>query len=73
MEIPNTLMCEGRQIYVIVEGRRPLCWVCGAAGHLSRAWPGKTLELQPQPKNKNNSTDRHQQKVSKKQESGWKW
>lgn len=41
IEIPNTLMCEGRLIYVVVEGRRLLCWAYGAAIHLSKACPGK--------------------------------
>lgn len=47
-EIPNTLMCGGHTIYVVVEGHLPICWACGAAGHLPKACPGKRAEPQPQ-------------------------
>lgn len=48
-KIPNVSMCEGRPIYMVVEGRRPLCWACGTAGYLSKAYPGKTPEPQLKP------------------------
>lgn len=45
--IPNVLMYEGRPIYVAVEGRRTLCWICGSAGYMSKMCPGKRPEPQP--------------------------
>lgn len=38
MDIPN----------VVVEGCHPLCWSCGAVGHLSKSCPGKRPTPQPQ-------------------------
>lgn len=34
MDIPDILSCRGRNILVIVEGRRPHCWFFGVVGHL---------------------------------------
>lgn len=45
------LICEGRHIYVVLEGRRPLCWSCRAAGQLSKVFHGKKPEAQSQPQN----------------------
>ena len=40
--IPNTLDIGGRKtIPVIVMGRKPVCWVCGVAGHISATCQGK--------------------------------
>lgn len=36
-EIPNVLMYEEKMMSVLVEGRRPYCWLCGALGHMSKA------------------------------------
>lgn len=58
MEIPNILICEGRPIYVVVDRHRPLCWACGAAGHLLKACPGMRPESQPQPTTSKGSIDR---------------
>lgn len=41
IDIPNVLTCGGRNIYVVVKGRRPHCWSCGATGHLAKLCPGK--------------------------------
>ena len=40
--IPNTLDIGGRmKVPVIVMGRKPVCWVCGVAGHISATCQGK--------------------------------
>lgn len=39
MAISDILLCRGRNILVIAEGRSPYCWSCGAARHLSKAYP----------------------------------
>lgn len=31
---PNILTCQGCNILIIVEGRRPYCWYCGDVGHI---------------------------------------
>lgn len=36
MEIPNVLICRGRNILVIVDGRRPHYWSYGVAEHLTK-------------------------------------
>lgn len=41
MEIPNVLICGGCSIYVVVEGRHPLCWYYSTAGQLSKSYPRK--------------------------------
>lgn len=33
-------MCRDRKI-VVVEDRRPHCWLCGTAGHLPKMSPGR--------------------------------
>lgn len=43
-DIPNILTCRFKKILVVVEGRRPCCWACGAVGHMAKAWPGKKVE-----------------------------
>lgn len=45
-DIMNIRICGGWPIYVGVEGRRPVCWICGEAGHLSKACPVKRQEDQ---------------------------
>lgn len=44
--IPNIITCRDRSIYVVVEGRRPFCWVCSKPGHLAKSCPGKKPVLQ---------------------------
>lgn len=39
LDISNILSCWGRNMLVTVEDRRPHCWSCGAAGHLSKDLP----------------------------------
>lgn len=38
-EIPDILVCRGKRIFVVVEGRRPHCWLCGTVGHLAKMCP----------------------------------
>ena len=40
--IPETLISGGRQMIVMVEGRRPRCWSCKQIGHISKFCPEKT-------------------------------
>lgn len=51
VETPDKLMCGGRPICVIVEGRRQLCWACGATAHLCNVYLGTNPELHPQSQN----------------------
>ena len=37
--IPETLVCGDRQMLVMVEGRRPRCWVCKQIGHITKFCP----------------------------------
>lgn len=48
VEIPNLLMCREKRMLVVVEGRHPFCWTCGASGHMSTACPRKKVAAQPQ-------------------------
>lgn len=32
---------------VVVEGRRPYCWACGASGHMYKACPGRKTVPRP--------------------------
>ena len=45
--VPNWLDVEGRRLPVIVSGRKPACWHCGAIGHLSAVCPGKKAPKKP--------------------------
>lgn len=49
VEIPNVLMCRERRMLVVVEGRKPYCWLCGASGHMSKACPAKKPQPPPYP------------------------
>lgn len=62
MEIPNILICEGRLIYAVVEGRQPLCWAFGVVRHLTKASPGQN----PEPQSKRNVRSDRQQHRQKK-------
>lgn len=44
-EVPNVITCCGRNIYIVVEGRRPNC---GDAGHLAKLYPCKNPTPEPQ-------------------------
>lgn len=44
MEMPDILTCGRRYIYMVVEGRSPLCWSSGTVGHLSKERPWKTTQ-----------------------------
>ena len=39
--IPKIIISRGRQMMVIVEGRRPRCWSCKQLGHISKFCPKK--------------------------------
>ena len=39
--IPETIVSRGRQMMVIVEGRRPRCWSCKQLGHIAKFCPKK--------------------------------
>ena len=39
--IPETIVSRGRQMMVIVEGRRPRCWSCKQLGHIAMFCPKK--------------------------------
>lgn len=41
------LMCRGKMIHVVVEGRRPYYWSCGASGYMSKACPDKKAAPHP--------------------------
>lgn len=45
-EIPD-ILCRGKRIFVVVQGRRPHCWLCGTSGHLAKMCPSWKLMLQP--------------------------
>lgn len=47
MDTPSIIYCHGRDIFVIVECRRPHCCSCGTAGHLLKAYPGKKRAPKP--------------------------
>lgn len=46
-KFPNVITCGGRNIYVVVEGRRPNCRACGALGHLTKLCPTRNPAPQP--------------------------
>lgn len=65
-------MCGGRPIYVVVEGRRTsLCWACGAARHLFKAYPGKKQEPQSQPQNAKKNEGGANKSKAGKDPGGW--
>ena len=39
--IPEVIISRGRQMMVVVEGRRPRCWSCKQLGHIPRFCPQK--------------------------------
>lgn len=41
--ILNILMYREMRILVVVEGRRPYCWLCGVSGHMAKACPGSNV------------------------------
>lgn len=47
MEVPNILTCRGH-ILIRVEGRRPHCWSCSTAEHVSKASSNKNPVSPPQ-------------------------
>lgn len=42
-------MCREKRIMVVVEGRRPYFWSCGAPGHISKLCPAKKSQPPPRP------------------------
>lgn len=46
-DITNTLMCREKRMLVVVEGRRPYYWSCGASGYMAMAFPGNNGTPQP--------------------------
>ena len=46
-EVPDTIIYEGWQMIVVVEGRWPHCWCCKELGHLVRDYPEKRVESTP--------------------------
>lgn len=44
LDITTVLTCRNKRMLVVVEGRRPCCWSCGAVGHMSNACPEKKQE-----------------------------
>lgn len=42
-EIPDTLVCRGKRIFVVVEG----CWLCGVTSHLAKTYPSQNSIPQP--------------------------
>lgn len=40
-DIQNVLVSREKRMLVVVEGRRPCCWFCGASGHMAKECPGK--------------------------------
>ena len=47
--IPETIVSRGRQMMVIVEGRRPRCWSCKQLGHIAKFCPKKDPPQAPAP------------------------
>lgn len=45
VRIRNVLRCRDKMMSVVVEGRRPYWWACGASGHMSKAYPNKMQYL----------------------------
>ena len=45
--IPEIIISRGRQMMVIVEGRRPHCWSCKQLGHISKFCPQKDPSKAP--------------------------
>ena len=45
--IPEIIISRGRQMMVIVEGRRPRCWSCKQLGHISKFCPQKDPSKAP--------------------------
>lgn len=71
--IPNVLTCDGGPIYVMVDARPPLCWACGAAGHLSKTYPGKRPEPQLENATAKESTNTSVNVAKKVLENGRNW
>lgn len=46
-EIPNTLVCRKRKMLVVVEGRKPCCWLCGVGGPYGQRMPLQTRYAGP--------------------------
>lgn len=42
--IPNLLKCRDKKMQVVVEGRKPFCWLCYAPGHVAKARPKKDTQ-----------------------------
>lgn len=42
-EIPNVFMRREKRKRVVVEGRRPYCWPCGASEHMAKACIGRSV------------------------------
>lgn len=40
-QIPNTFACRERKMWIVVEGRKPSCWVCDVVGHIAKDCPAK--------------------------------
>lgn len=46
-DINNTLICREKRMLVMVEGRRPYYWSCGASGYMAKTFPGKNGTPRP--------------------------
>ena len=51
-EVPDYLICRGRQITVVVEGRKGHCFSCRKQGHLARDCPLRKKQQQQQQQQK---------------------
>lgn len=73
MQIPNILTSGSCHIYMVVERRRPLCWACETAGHLSKTYPGNRTQPHPLPTTSKETAEvGSNEKLAKRQEVGRK-
>lgn len=73
MQIPNILTSGSCHIYMVIERRRPLCWVCETARRLSKAYTGKRTQPHPLPTTSKETAEAgSNEKLAKRQEVGRK-
>lgn len=65
-DILNILMYREKRILVVVEGRRPYCWLCGVSGHMG--CPGSNVT----PKTRSGTTATVEAETGKSSDGGWK-